>query len=29
MVEKESEFGVKSGVNFVKNHQKNTPWCEP
>ena len=18
-----------NGVNFAKNHQKNTPWCEP
>ena len=29
MVEKESEFGVKSGVNFVKKRQNNTSWCEP
>jgi len=26
---KEPEFGVKNGVNFAKNHQRNTPWCEP
>lgn len=22
-------IGVKSGVNFAKKYQKNTPWCEP
>jgi len=26
---KTKTIGVKSGVNFAKNHQKNTPWCEP
>ena len=26
---KEPEFGVKSGVDFVKKRQKNTPWCKP